>query len=198
MQTLLSLRLKPSKPSGPFEPKPGEPDQLVALLPEPAQAKTLAVLLTQTLPPPRAHACGIQSQPPVPVLSAAASEKAGPLCLSAALGGWGAASGSAAIQCRFYDLATGMATLISSAGKKHSLGECGRRLLRFQEKAWLTFFGYQSLSEFAALPPTPLTRRIDAKPGRRAPKWGRKQKDSRRCSGLCRRSCFRCSLHYPA
>src|SRR5690606_35004717 len=106
--------------------------------------------------------------------------------------------GSAAIQCRFYDLATGMATLISSAGKKHSLGECGRRLLRFQEKAWLTFFGYQSLSEFAALPPTPLTPRIDAIPGRRAPKWGRKQQDSRRCSGLCRRSCFRCSLQYPA
>jgi hypothetical protein len=49
------------KPVGPFEPKPGKPDQLVALLPEPAQAEPLPFSSTQAIPPPRAHACEIQS-----------------------------------------------------------------------------------------------------------------------------------------
>jgi hypothetical protein len=42
---LAIFALEAFKPVGPFEPKPGKPDQLVALLPEPARAKAFAVFL---------------------------------------------------------------------------------------------------------------------------------------------------------
>src|SRR5690606_14528802 len=51
MQTLLSLRLKPSSPADLLNQSPEQPDQLDALLPEPAQARALAVFLTQALSP---------------------------------------------------------------------------------------------------------------------------------------------------
>src|SRR5690606_24829816 len=51
MQTLLSLRLKPWSPADLLNQSPEKPDQLDALLPEPAQARALAVFLTQALSP---------------------------------------------------------------------------------------------------------------------------------------------------
>ena len=52
------------------------------------------------------------------------------------------------IHHRFYDLTGWKATPISDAGKK----QCrkGSTGLILDEKAWLTFSGYQSLIEFAA------------------------------------------------
>jgi hypothetical protein len=79
----------------------------------------------------------------------------------------------AAIQCRFYDLAGGKATPISRAGKKHSAAEALRETPgKRHEKAWLTFSGYQSLIELAALLRRTNTGRMMPNRERLAPRWG--------------------------